>query len=178
MQAPTRRRSIEGFGITFPELKISLPRLHLPHCIHSFTESRMIIDQAQAPYVRTGYQAPAQAPREAPRETCEEQLRALQEKYNSLESKAAQLERLIDQQRGIIPPSNDHPRSLSPLQAPTPTADPASYKVSVRLSQQVIEPQIPPPPAPSFPNRTISYLKEPAVLPPLHQPSPIREPVR
>jgi len=181
MQAPTRRSGIEGMSITFPSLRLSLPSIHFPHCTHSYSEAKMIINEAEAPYVRTGYQSVAQAPqsREAPRETCEDQLRALQEKYNSLESKAAQLERLIDQQRGLAPPVDDRPKSLSPLQAPTPTADPAAFKVSVRLTPTNNEVPANPPGQAYYPNRPVSYLREPATLPPLHQPPPpIREPLR
>jgi hypothetical protein len=183
MQAPTRRVGIEGLSITFPELKVCLPRIHLPHCIHSYSDARMVIEEAHAPYVRTGYQysAPAQAPasREAPRESCEEQLRAMQEKYDALERKAAQLERLIEQQRGITPQPGGCPPPMSPLQAPTPTADPAAYKVSVRLHPSAAAtPYLSNSAAGVYPNRAVSYLTEPATLPHPNQPQPIREPQR
>lgn len=158
MQAPSSRVGLEGFSITFPELKISCPRIHFPHVIRSHSEARMLIDGAQAPYVRTGYQltgpVQAPAPREAPPETCEEQLRTMQEKYDRLEQRAAQLEQLLQQNRDVPPTKN--PAPLSPLQAPKPTADPAAYQVSMRLGASQ------PSPAPA--GRQVSYIREPAPL--------------
>ena len=66
LQGPTRRLGIQGMSITFPGLKLTAPHLEFPNLVRSHTEARMIIDQAQAPYVHTGYTTP-QAPREAPR---------------------------------------------------------------------------------------------------------------
>lgn len=118
LQGPTRRLGIQGMSITFPQVKLTAPHLEFPNLVRSHTEARMLIDQAQAPYVRTGYQtvstgspeAPRDTPRDAPRD-CEEELREMREKYEQLENRAAQMERLLEQQRDLMDRAIERERS-------------------------------------------------------------------
>jgi len=125
-------------SITLPEIKLTLPRLELPACYHTRSESKMLIDHAEAPYVRTGTttrQVAAQAPAEKdlPPKDCETRLKELQEDYRQLKE---QLDRCLNEQKGLkdaVRPATPAPRkSLSPLQGqgevPVPVPDPADQR--------------------------------------------------
>src|SRR5437762_54755 len=56
VRGATNRLGVEGMSLTFPEVRLRLPTLEFPAFFHSRTQPRMLVDQAQAPYVHTGYQ--------------------------------------------------------------------------------------------------------------------------
>ncbi len=101
------RTGIEGLAITLPAIKISLPGIELPACYHMRDEAKMIVNQAEAPYLRTGTQVkhlttPAQAPAQkdlAPKPAdCETQLRELEEKYARLKQ---ELDRCLGDRKAL-----------------------------------------------------------------------------
>ena len=150
------RTGIEGMSITFPQLRLSMPSIELPCRYHGRSEARMMIDAAEAPYVRTGYQAkrilsqvaaPATT-KEAPQEKeaapkaptpmdCETQLKQLEEKYAELQK---ELENCMQQQKslkgGIEQGKGFPPKGMTPQQGPPVQ----QYEGSSRRQQVLVSP--------------------------------------
>jgi hypothetical protein len=114
------RTGIEGLSITLPELTIRMPSIELPSRYHSRSNARMMIESAQAPFVRTGFETVGMAqgqavtgpsggaaPREsapltddrgrresAPFDDIDKKVKEIEEQCRCLKAEAARLENL------------------------------------------------------------------------------------
>lgn len=164
-QGPVRRLGIQGLSITFPEVRLRLPSLEFPSLVRSRTESRMVLDQAVAPYVSTGYQAPNAQPRSAPPDDCEERLRQLQAEHEQLQAKARELQQMLEQQRGSVPkaPCRTDRGPAAPLPAPVPPPETGSRPRSSGSSSQAYGWHDAPPPGASGAITNVSHVETPPV---------------
>lgn len=173
MIGPSSRVGIEGFSVTLPALKLTSPRIEFPHLFRSRSEARMVVEEAHAPYVATGYQyahqgaAPGQraAPRQAPPDDCEEQLRVMKEKYDQLERQAAQLERALEQQQQRGGSRDGAPRGEKEpcLSPPQPEVD--AMRLNLRPLPMVRTAPVEVGATAGYAHRPVGYLQEPALIP-------------